>query len=226
MPVPTTRYDPEAQHPLPYRGCRWVTSHFPGQIGASYGKRPTELIDREREALEIWLSHRPEDRADLVYPVYTVPQAREKLFEVFRLQNQRTDHNCEGTDQIVEAYDGNLWVPATTAHVGCPVRTRMESPMERAAKLIRQNPGEWSRVSPEILTAFYEHTMRRRPVEQNGEITFMHEGKVLRFGPPADEFALAPVQETPAQLQVPDQALRLVLGGHAHVAHEIGRAHV
>ena len=126
------------------------------------------------------------------YPVLTVPQAREKLFEVFGQQNRRTDHTCEGFDQVVEAYTGQLWVPATSAHTDCPVRSRMESPMERAAKLVQQHPGEWSRVSPEILVSFYEHTQRRRPVEENGEIHLTHEGKLLRFAAPAAEFQLAP----------------------------------
>ena len=171
-----------------------MASHFPGQIGLNYSKRPAELVAREDEAMEIWRAHRTEDHAELAYPVLTVPQAREKLFEVFRLQNQRTDHNCEGFDQVVEAFDGTSWVPATTAHDGCPVRARMESPIERAAKLVRLHIGdtglEWTRVSSEILIAFYEHSMRKRPVEDNGEIHFTHEGKLLRFKPPTPDFAL------------------------------------
>lgn len=168
-----------------------MASHFPGQIGAHYGKRPAELIAREREAVEIWHSHRAEDRADLIYPVLTIPQAREKLLEVFRLQNQRIDHNCEGFDQIVEAFNGTLWVPATTEHAGCKTRVRMESPMERAGRLL-VGCEKFTPVSPEIFTSFYEHTQRNRPVEDNGEVQFMHEGKTLRFSPPAPEFALAP----------------------------------
>ena len=168
-----------------------MTSHFPGQIGAHYGKRPAELIARENEAKEIWASHRPEDRAELVYPVLTISQAREKLFEVFRLQNQRTDHNCEDFAEVVEAFDGVKWQPATSAHVGCETRTRMESPVERAGRLL-QGCEPFTRVSPEIITAFYEHSQRRRPVENNGQIEFMHEGKILRFAPPSAEFALPP----------------------------------
>lgn len=171
-----------------------MTSHFPGQIGLNYGKRPAELVDREREAMEIWKTHRAEDREQLVYPVLTIPQAREKLFEVFKQQNQRRDHDCEGFDQVVEAYDTatGSWQLATSAHAGFNVRSQTESPLERAAKLVRQHPGEWSRVSPEILTSLYEHTQRTRRVEDNGEINLTHEGKLLRFTSPAPEFALAP----------------------------------
>jgi hypothetical protein len=173
-----------------------MASHFPGQIGLNYGKRPAELIAREEEALEIWRNARPEDRDNLIYPVLTIPQARTGLNEVFGLQNNRWDHTCEGFDKIVEAYNGTLWVPATTEHDGCKVRARMETPLERAAKLCRQHPGNWTRVSPEILVAFYEHSFRNRPVENNGEIHFTHEGKLLRFQPPSPEFALAPETKT------------------------------
>jgi hypothetical protein len=169
-----------------------MASHFPGQIGAHYGKRPAELNDREAEAVQIWTSHRPEDRAELQYPVLTIPQAREKLFEVFRLQNTRTDHNCEGFEKIVEWYDAprDQWL-RTPPPAGAKVRARMESPMERAARLL-SGCEPFTTVSPEIITAFYAHTQRRRPVEANGEISFTHEGKLLRFAPPAPQFALAP----------------------------------
>lgn len=31
MPIRSPRIDPDGTHPSPYRGCVWVTSHFPGQ---------------------------------------------------------------------------------------------------------------------------------------------------------------------------------------------------
>ena len=145
--------------------------------------------------MEIWKSHRAENRADLHYPFYTIPQAREGLFEIFGLQNRRTEHDCEGFQKIAEWFDGNTWQPAQTAPAdmtGIKTRVRMESPIERAAWLMAQSPDGWTRVSPEIITAFYEHTQRRRPVENNGEIQLMHEGKTLRFAPPSPDFALAP----------------------------------
>ncbi|HEV2692256.1 MAG TPA: hypothetical protein VG347_05115 [Verrucomicrobiae bacterium] len=170
-----------------------MTAHFPGQIGASYAKRPTEIADREKEAVAIWTNHRAEDRENLQYPVLTLAQARAGLFEVFRLQNQRTDHNCEGFDQIVEWHDSanDIWQASPPPSHDCTVRARNESPMERAAKLV-QPVNEWTRVSPEVIAAFYEHTQRTRPVEDNGEIHLTHEGKKLRFTAPADQFKLAP----------------------------------
>ena len=73
-----------------------MTSHFPGQIGLNYSKIPAEFYARKREAEEIWSNARPEDRAELQYPFYTIPQARAGLFEIFRSQNVRTDHRMEG----------------------------------------------------------------------------------------------------------------------------------
>ena len=70
-------------------------------------------------------------------------------------------------------------------------RTRMESPVERASWLLT-GCDPFTRVSTEILVAFYEHTQRTCPVKDNGEIQIMVEGKVLRFAPPSVEFALAP----------------------------------
>lgn len=173
-----------------------MASHLPGQIGAHYGKRPAEAIARETEAQEIWRTHKPEDREQLAYPVLTLAQARTALFEIFRQQNQRTDHDCEGFDKVIERYDAGTqsWLivpPGEAVPPDCQVRARMESPIERAARLLA-GCEPFSRVSPEIIASLYAHTHRRRPVEANGEITLTHEGKLLRFGPPGPEFALVP----------------------------------
>ena len=171
-----------------------MASHFPGQIGAHYGKRPAQLNSLETEAKEIWSTHRVEDREHLAYPLLTIPQARAGLFEIFRLQNQRSDHKMEGFREVVEWFDGQCWQPGHTAPAdltGIRVTKRMETPMERAGWLLA-GCDPFTRVSPAIIQAFYAHTQRRRPVEDNGEITFMHEGKKLRFAAPAPEFDLAP----------------------------------
>lgn len=177
-----------------------LTSHFPGQIGLNYGKRPTELLAREAEALEIWRSHRPEDRAELRYPFYTLPQARAGLFEIFGIQNRRTEHDLEGFNEVAEWFDPQAaggqgaWQPAATAPhdmTGIQTRKRKESPIERAAALLA-GCEPFTKVSPEILTAFYEHTQRSLRTAANGEIQMMVEGKTLRFAPPAPEFALPP----------------------------------
>ncbi len=171
-----------------------LTSHFPGQIGLNYSKLPAEYRQREKEAIEIWTSHRPEDRADLRYPFYTIPQARSGLFEIFGIQNRRTEHDLEGFNTIAEWFDGANWQPANTAPAdmaGIKTRQRMESPIERAAWLLA-GCDPFTKVSPEILTAFYAHTQRSCPVKDNGEIQIMVEGKVLRYAPPSAEFALPP----------------------------------
>jgi len=169
-----------------------LTSHFPGQIGLNYSKRPAEIAARETEAVEIWRGHRPEDRAELRYPFYTIPQAREGLLEIFGIQNRRDTHDMEGFRKIAEWFDGLNWQPANTAPqdmAGIQTRTRMESPIERAAWLLA-GCEPFTKVSPEILIAFYEHTQRTVTVLNSGEIQMMVEGKTLRFAPPAPEFAL------------------------------------
>jgi hypothetical protein len=177
-----------------------MTSWFPGQIGLNYAKLPTEYREREKEAIEIWTSHRAEDRAELSYPFFTIPQAREKLFEVFHLQNTRTEHDLEGFREIAEWFDRQAaggqgaWQPSHSAPAdmtGIRTRTRMESPMERAAWLLRDCE-PFTKVSPETLVAFYEHTQRNCPVKHNGQVWLMIEGKTLKFEPPAPQFALAP----------------------------------
>jgi hypothetical protein len=172
-----------------------LTSHFPGQIGLNYSVRPAELQAREREALDIWNSHKEEDRAHLAYPFYTLPQARQKLFEVFALQNHRTEHACEGFERVAEWYDAEsgLWKPAQAAPLdmgGRRVRTRMESPIERAGRLVA-GCGEWTRVSPEIITALYEHTQRKCVVNPRGEVEISVDRKTIRFAAPGPEYALA-----------------------------------
>jgi len=173
-----------------------IASSSPGQIGANYSKRPADLAAREREAINIWESHRPEDRQDLSYPFYTLSQARRKLFEVFHIQNNRTEHDMEGFERIAEWYDQNTgtWMPQHIAPrdmTNVRVRTRMESPIERAKRLVAGSPG-FTRVPAEALVAFYEHSQRKCVVKDKGEIEFMHEGVILHFAPPTADHALAP----------------------------------
>ena len=170
-----------------------MTSHFPGQIGMVYNLRPAEIAQREKESAEIWKSHRPEDRAQLRYPFYTIPQARDGLFEVFGQQNRRTDHDLEDFQEVAEWFDGTHWHPAANAPADMTnirTRVRRESPIERAARLLR-DCAPFTRVSPEILTVFYEHTQRHVVVKDCREIQFSIEGKILRFIPPSPDFGLA-----------------------------------
>jgi hypothetical protein len=100
----------------------------------------------------------------------------------------------EGFCEIAEWFDGVNWQPqhlAPADMAGVPTRKRMESPVERAAALLA-GCAPFTKVSPEILTAFYEHTQRKATVKPTGEIELTHEGKLLRFAPPGAEFALPP----------------------------------
>ena len=61
---------------------------------------PAWVISTDRQDGEIGrpelMPHRPEDRAECQYPFYTLPQARTGLFEIFAIQNNRTEHTMEG----------------------------------------------------------------------------------------------------------------------------------
>ena len=177
-----------------HRLMHMLNSHLPGQIGAHYGLRPKDLAAREKETVNIWKSHRPEDRAQLKYGFLTIPEARAALFHSFEIENRRTDHTMEDFMVVVEWFDGTAWRPRHTAPADMTAvrtRTRMESPLERAGRLVA-GCAPFTRVSPEVIVAFYEHSQCKVKVEDNGEIEFMHEKKKMYFKPPAPEFALAP----------------------------------
>jgi hypothetical protein len=146
------------------QGC-----YIAGQTGNLYGVRPADLNARAGEAVEIWqLRERlPEHlRGKEKYPLLTLPQARTHLFKFCHDQNLRTDHKLEGFEEVLEK-------------AGEKYRKRMESPMERAARLARGL--EWTPVSPSIVAAFYEHSERPVIVKPNGEIEFQHEGRSITF---------------------------------------------
>ena len=166
-----------------------IGSSLPGQTGPSYSQRPTDLLAREEEAMAIWetVQHLPEHlRGQAKYPLLTLVQARSHLFRIFEIQNHRTEHALEGFEKIAEWFNphSQQWEPAATAPDGdgFEVRTRMEKPVERAARLVAGL--QFTRVSADIIRAFYEHTARTRPVEDNGEIHLTHEGALLRFANP------------------------------------------
>lgn len=178
------------------RGVHLIGSALPGQTGPSYGKRPADLAAREKECREIALLSEflPENlRGQVGYSLLTESQARENLYKIFDLQNRRDDHSLEGFAEILEWWDGAKWQPQNTApNATVRMRRRKEMPIERAARLVMEvqrseglAPGhQWSRVSPDLITAFYEHTQKWEKVEPNGEIHITHEGKVLKFVSP------------------------------------------
>ena len=165
----------------------------PGQTGPLYNVRPADLQARARETAEILKStqHLPAHlRSQVGYPILTINQAREHLHRIFRLQNERTEHALQGFEDIVECWDEQrkLWLPQSVSVRENPsptmsVRIRKESPIERCARLIAPYQDQWSRVSPEIITAFYEHTSRQVTVQPSGLIEFRTEDRQVEFCP-------------------------------------------
>jgi len=162
-----------------------IGANLPGQTGPHYGKRPADLAAREKEAVETWKLGQflPENlRSQIEWNMLTVEQARHHLFRIFAIQNHRTAHAMQGFERIAEWFDGQRWQPQNTVPAnmdGVRVRARMESPIERAARLCEGL--KFTRVSPEIITTFYEHSTRWERVENDGQILFGYEGKQLTF---------------------------------------------
>lgn len=161
----------KASHEAHNRLLHTQASYIGGQTGDRWDVRPADLEARAREAVEIWqLREQLPDhlRGNLQYPILTLNQAREHLFRIFNAQNERTAHDLQGFEDVVELVAGQP-------------RQRKESPLERAARLIAQVHGEWTPVSPVIVRAFYEHTERAVVVKDNGEISFDVDGKTYTF---------------------------------------------
>jgi hypothetical protein len=153
-----------------------IGAGLPGQTGPRYDVRPKDLAARERECITLWKSL--EELSPVLrekffqhgeWPLLTLQQARKALLGIFNVRNSRTDHNLEGFEQKLEQRGGRI------------VR-RMESPAERAQAL--RAGVAFDPVSPEIITAFYEHTQRVVKVTPAGEIEFSHEKRKLTFANP------------------------------------------
>lgn len=158
----------KASHESHNRLLHTQGSFIAGQTGNRWDVRPADLPARADEAVEIWNELPSELRGQGRYPILTMPQAREHLFRLFNAQNERTAHKLQGFDEVIEELEGKLI-------------KRMESPIERAAKLVARVNGEWAPVSPHIVRVFYEHTERRVVVKENGEISFDLEGRTHTF---------------------------------------------
>jgi hypothetical protein len=159
-----------------------------GQTGPLYTQRPADLIAREKEAVAIWrlsLALPEHLRGNVQYPVVTITQARAELRRIFHLSNARDQHAIEGFEEIVEGYDpsSGKWVRANSCNSCQQFRSRKESPYERAARLRAPYAAQWTAVSPDIITAFYEHTQREVKIDDNGEIEFTVDGTKTLFVP-------------------------------------------
>jgi hypothetical protein len=168
----------------------------PGQTGPIYSKRPMDLQARVKESAQIWqlTQHLPSHlRGQVDYSILTINQARENLRRIFQLQNERTEHELQGFEEVAEWYDesAGLWrhqstFPGRDAFPGGQpqVRRRKESPLERCGRLITPYRDQWSRVSPEVIAAFYEHTVRQVVVKDSGLIEFRTDDRLVEFMPP------------------------------------------
>jgi hypothetical protein len=168
----------------------------PGQTGPIYTVRPADLASRAKEAREIWESAHllpPHLRSGVGYPLLTVGQAKDHLWRVFRLQNERTGHDLQGFDDVAEYLDltSGEWRQGACP-VGAQARRRRESPLERCARLSQPFLGQWSQVGPDIIRAFYEHTVRAVVVKPSGMIEFRVDDRSVEFAPPGQTHALVP----------------------------------
>jgi hypothetical protein len=190
----------KAGHESSNRLVHTMSAGQPGQTGPVYSKRPSDLAAREADAVAIWRTIQllpGEQRGRAQFPILTIAQSRQHLWNVLRWMNARTAHRLEGFDEVVEWYDqaSGLWrnqaeqtdeAAQQLATGSLPVRTRMESPYERAAKLIRATVdagGKFKQVSPDIIAAFFKHSQRWEVVEDSGEIKLTIDKKTVRFRP-------------------------------------------
>ena len=186
----------KASHESHNRLIHTMSAGQPAQTGPVYSRRPSDLAAREKEAAEVWTTAQLLPvalRGQAKFPILTIPQARAHLFKVAGWMNTRVDHKLEAFEEVLEWFDESTghWRPQSEQPdiivAGTQFRTRMESPMERAARLVTGLT--FTRVSPEIVKTFYAHTQRPVVVEANGEIKFSYEGRVISFRPVS-----APVQ--------------------------------
>lgn len=169
----------KASHESHNRLLHTQGSYIAGQTGNRWDVRPADLLERNKEAVQVWQMREllPEHlRGKEQYPLLTLNTAREQLFRICNAQNERTDHKLQGFEEIAERIAGSAGGPDR-------IIKRMESPIERAARLVRAVQGDWSPVSPAIITTFYEHTQRAVVVKPNGEIEFQHDGRSFTFAP-------------------------------------------
>jgi hypothetical protein len=163
-----------------------IGANLPGQIGAAYEDRPQDWRAQVKENEETWELARllpAHLRGREGYSLLTLEQSREELRRIVHLRNTREDHQLEGFARIAEWWDGERWRAQAEwdGRPGCKARSRLETPAERAARLVREAGGTWRAVGAELLAAFYAHTQRVVRVAADGLVRLQVDGREYEF---------------------------------------------
>lgn len=170
---------------------------LPGQTGNRWDIRPADLQARCDEAVEIWQMPLPEHLVGRKrYPLPLPHEARHYIIQFCLQQNFRTQHALEGFEKILEWYDPaydngpakhpGAWRPRSEWNGDNTVRfrTRMESPVERAIRLMAPYDGQWKKCPPDVIITFLSHRARKIAFTPSFEVKFTLEGSKLTFAPP------------------------------------------
>lgn len=174
---------------------------LPGQVGKDRDHQPAALLGSDREAIALnkaSLLLTPEQRRAIRLPYATFQQAHQETLAVVSRINRRIDHEIEGFDQVLMwrlpgvAMD---WQPEAALlnidpamHEQCEFRPRVESPMERLARL--SNGVRLQNIHPGALVRFYEDSHSATKIERR-QAKITSEKRTYWFGPenPLDSLA-------------------------------------
>jgi len=194
----------KASHESHNRLLHTQSCFIEGQTGNRWDIRPADLQARCDEAVEIWEMPLPEHLLNKKrYPLLLPHQARQYLIQFCLAQNFRTQHALEGFEQLLEWYDpanpAAGWRPQNTFVPGIPgvlFRKRMESPVERAIRLMHPYTGQWKKCPPDVIITFLSHRARQVTLKASGEIQFTVDGTKCVFAPPFPPSTLNPQPST------------------------------
>jgi hypothetical protein len=169
----------------------WIESAFnlmhnragnlPGQKGSRYDLAPGNLAAKIAYTEGLLANITPEQASQLRLPFLSVDEAITAFEQVFDWMDQRTDHKMLGFDKVTEcrAREGDAWQPFSQLALMAPeqqmqvaLRDRMESPLERWAKLA---PACAFIKVPEFVVALLAFTPKRIEI-RNHKVTFAHGG--------------------------------------------------
>ena len=196
---------------------------LPGQVGKDRDHQPAALLGSDREAIALnkaSLLLTPDQRRTMRLPYATFQQAHQETLAVVSRINRRTDHDMEGFEQVLMWRMPGLtmdWQPEAallsidqSMHERCEFRPRVESPIERLARL--SNGVRLQSIHPGALVRFYEDSHSATKIERR-QAKITSEKRTYWFGPenPIDSLA----NGTPVELHHDpiDPAYALVTSG-------------